>query len=111
LVKNLSTSSTSAPAEEKITRLVKKRNNFVIPKNAIMATILEQEWLSYFTRLNEPERKSVLQLLKTFLQRKQQSQERIDLAQYNTEMDEALADIAAGNFITQEEMEKQASEW
>jgi len=76
-----------------------------------MATVLEQEWLSYFTQLNEVERKSVLQLLKTFLQRKQQPGDRIDIARYNKEIDEALADVAAGNYISQEEIEKQASKW
>jgi predicted transcriptional regulator len=76
-----------------------------------MATALEQEWLSYFVQLNEREKKSVLQTLKNFLQKKEQLQAQIDIAQYNQEINKALAEIAAGNFITQEELEKQAAEW
>lgn len=76
-----------------------------------MANVLEQEWHSYFKQLNEVERKSVLLMLKTFLQRRPKNDGRISLEQYNKEIDEALAEVAAGNYITQEEMEKQAARW
>ena len=35
----------------------------------------------------------------------------ISIEQYNKEIDEALAEVEAGNYITQEEMEKQAAKW
>ncbi|MCY7311925.1 MAG: hypothetical protein SGI96_21090 [Bacteroidota bacterium] len=76
-----------------------------------MANTLEQEWQSYFVQLNEVERKSVLLLLKTFLQRRHEDEGRVSIEQYNKEIDEALAEVAAGNYITQEEMEKQAAKW
>lgn len=76
-----------------------------------MNTVLEQEWNSYFFHLNETERKSVLLLLKTLLKGRHTQQEPISIEQYNKEIDEALADVKKGNYISQEEMEKRASQW
>ncbi len=76
-----------------------------------MANVLEKEMFNYFTRLNEAEKKSVLQMLKTFLKGRQEKTERISIEQYNKEIDEALAEAKAGNYITQEEMEKLAAKW
>ena len=76
-----------------------------------MANVLEKEWLHYFVKLNETEKKSVLQLLKTFLKTRGKNAGRISIEQYNKELDEAEKQIEAGNFITQEEMEKEVSKW
>ncbi len=37
--------------------------------------------------------------------------ESVSIQQYNKEIDEALAEAEAGDFITQAEMEKQVSKW
>ena len=50
-------------------------------------------------------------MLKTFLLERQQSFERINLEQYNREIEEAIAAFEAGDYITQEEMEKRAAKW
>ncbi len=76
-----------------------------------MATILDEKLQSYFVQLNEAEKKSVLLMLKTFLAGRSKTGESISIEQYNKEIDEALAEAEAGNYITQEEMEKQASKW
>lgn len=76
-----------------------------------MANALEKEWYSYFVQLSEAEKKSVLLMLKTFLHGRNEEAGRISIEQYNKEIDEALAEVAAGNYITQEEMEKQAAKW
>ncbi len=76
-----------------------------------MANALEQEWNNYFVQLNELERKSVLLMLKTFLQRHNEDTDRISMEQYNKEIDEALTEVEAGNYITQDEMEKRAAKW
>lgn len=76
-----------------------------------MENTMNEELHQYFTQLNKEEKKSVLQLLKTFVQNRNQNPERISLEQYNQEIDEALAEAAAGNYISQEEMEKQAAKW
>jgi len=44
-----------------------------------MASALEQEWNGFFGQLNEAEQKSVLLMLKTFLQSRHKS-DRISLA-------------------------------
>jgi predicted transcriptional regulator len=76
-----------------------------------MENVLEQEWQSYFVQMNEVERKSVLLMLKAFLQRRNEDTNRISIEQYNKEIDEALAEVEAGNYITQDEMEKRAAKW
>ena len=77
-----------------------------------MATALDKELGSYLKQLNEAEKKSVLLMLKTFLQgRNQRSAGRISIEQYNKEIDEALAQVAEGDYITQDEMENRAAKW
>ena len=76
-----------------------------------MANVLEKEWNSYFVQLNDAEKKSVLLMLRTFLQRGIEDANRISIEQYNKEIDEALAEVAEGNYITQDEMEKLAAKW
>ena len=76
-----------------------------------MANALEQEWNNYFVQLNELERKSVLLMLKAFLQRRNEDTDRISMEQYNKEIDEALTEVEAGNYITQDEMEKRSAKW
>lgn len=76
-----------------------------------MANTLEKEWKNYFLQLNEAEKKSILLMLKTFLQKRSVDTGRISIEEYNKEIDEAIAEAEAGNYITQEEMEKQAAKW
>ena len=56
-------------------------------------------------------KKTVLLMRKTVLTGRQQTPQRISLEQYNREIDEVLAAFEAGNYITQEEMEKRAAKW
>jgi hypothetical protein len=76
-----------------------------------MASVLDKELGSYLKQLNEAEKKSVLLMLKTFLQGRKGSAVRISIEQYNREIDEALAQVSEGDYITQNEMEKQAAKW
>lgn len=77
-----------------------------------MSYTLEKEWFSYFEQLNEAEKKSIISLIKTFLKRQEgKATGSVTIEQYNKEIDESLEQAAAGNYITQEEMEKKASKW
>ena len=76
-----------------------------------MESVIDKEFAKYFSQLEEREKKSIVLLIKTFLAGKQQSSERISLERYNKEIDEALAEVAAGNYVSQEEMEKMAAKW
>ena len=76
-----------------------------------MANVLEKEWQSYFKKLNEVEKKSLLHLLKTFLEGRKESTDPISIEQYNKELEESEKQIEAGDFITQEDLEKEMQQW
>lgn len=76
-----------------------------------MANVLEKEWHSYFLQLNETEKKSVLQMLKTFLKSRKENSERISIGDYNKEIDEAMEEVKRGKVHTHEEVVKMAKSW
>lgn len=76
-----------------------------------MANTLEKELFGYILQLDEAEKKSVLQMLKTFLKSRNKKVSRISIEQYNKEIDDAIARVEAGEFYTQEEVEKMSKEW
>ncbi len=77
-----------------------------------MGKALVQEMQSYFTQLDEAEQKSVILMLKTFLKGKsKQEMGRMDIEQYNKEIDEAIARVEASEYYTQDEVETMAKEW
>lgn len=76
-----------------------------------MEKVLEQQLYHYFLQLNEAEKKSVIHMLKTFLKGRKEGSERIDIEAYNKEIDEAVARVEAGEFYTQEEVERMSKEW
>jgi len=71
-----------------------------------MINTLENEWQRYFVQLTEAEQKSVILMLKIFLQRRRQDVEEINIEAYNKEIDEALAEVEEGNYISQNEMKR-----
>ena len=76
-----------------------------------MVDVSEKEWQNYFAQLNEVEKKSVLLMLKVFLQRRDSDIKRASIEQYNKEIDDALAEVEEGDYISQNEMEKIAAKW
>ena len=58
-----------------------------------MASVLDKEMFNYFTQLNEAEKKSVVQMLKTFLKGRKKNPGRISIEQYNKEIDEAMEEV------------------
>ncbi len=70
-----------------------------------MADIQEQELHNYFTRLNEQEKKSFIKLLKDFLS-KPAAGKAPSLEAYTTELENADAEIEAGDFILHEDVVK-----
>ena len=61
-----------------------------------MAKALEQELLNYFFQLHDAEKKSVLQMLKTFAKSKEAKASRVSIAEYNEELKEAEAEYKRG---------------
>ena len=69
------------------------------------------KWIQ--NELNKVEDETLLNAIKNILKyrvKKTQS-ERISIEQYNKELDEAEADIEAGNYYTTDEARKIASQW
>jgi hypothetical protein len=65
-----------------------------------------KELLRYFTRLKDAEQKSVLQMLKTFVDSRQEEFKPVTPEEYNRELEEADAEIEAGEFVSHEEVMK-----
>ena len=77
-----------------------------------MASVIDKELIHYFTRLNEPQKKSLLEMMKSFLKPgEEQRQLPISVEQYNMELDEAMKRIDIGGFTTLEELEKEMQTW
>ena len=72
---------------------------------------VEKELLNCFTRLDEVQKKSLLELIKSFLKSDGKPMARVSLEQYNTELDEAMERISKGEFTTVEELEKEMQSW
>jgi hypothetical protein len=76
-----------------------------------MAKALEQELLQYILQLDDAEKKSVLQMLKTFVKGRGTNAYRINTEQYNQELKEAEAEYERGEYTTHEEFIKQIKKW
>ena len=76
-----------------------------------MANVLDKEMFNYFTRLNEAEKKSVVQMLKTFLKGRKENPGRISFEQYNKEIDEAMGEVKRGEVYTHDEVVKMSKGW
>ena len=63
-----------------------------------MEEAIEQEMYHYFVQLDDAQKLSVVQLLKTFVKDSQRD--------YNKELEQADADIEAGEYVPHEEVMK-----
>lgn len=76
-----------------------------------MENIIDKEILNYFTRLNEAEKKSIVQMLKTFLTERKEKPGRISIEQYNLELDHAMKEMENSKTFTHGEVVKMAKKW
>ena len=76
-----------------------------------METTLDKEMYDYFIQLNDAEKKSVVQMIKTFLGSRKEASDRLSIEQYNKELDEAEAEIERGESYTHEEVVKMSKQW
>ncbi len=76
-----------------------------------MENVMEKEWHNYFQQLNEGEKKSILQMLKAFLQSRNATTERISVEQYNVEINEAMLEVERGEVHSHDEVVKIAKSW
>ena len=76
-----------------------------------MENVLEKQMFSYFNQLSEQQKKSVIQMLKVFLNGKVENKDRISIEQYNKELDEAIEQIKNGEVFSHEEVVKMSKTW
>jgi hypothetical protein len=67
---------------------------------------ISQEMLNYFMQLNDAERKSVLEMVKTFLNSRKSGPPPQSLEEYNRELEQADAEIENGDYVPHEEVMK-----
>lgn len=66
---------------------------------------IHEEMLQYFGELNLKEQQSILGLIKTFVNNHKEFKPQT-IEEYNDELEEAVAEIEAGHFLTHEEVKK-----
>ena len=76
-----------------------------------MENVLEKQMFSYFTQLSEQQKKSVIQMLKVFLNGKVENKDRVSIEQYNKELDEAIEQIKNGEVFSHAEVMKMSKTW
>jgi len=67
---------------------------------------IKEEMLQYFSRLNDAEQQSVLEMIKTFIKGRGREFGPVTLEEYNRELEEADAEIESGDYVTHEEVKK-----
>jgi predicted transcriptional regulator len=72
---------------------------------------IEQEMNNYFMQLSLNEKKSVVQMLKTLLQKHNRGDAPVTIEDYNKDIDEAMAEVARGEFYSHEEVIKMSKNW
>ena len=75
-----------------------------------MAQVIDKQIIDFLQLLGKEEKKTILGFIKSVVKIKEQPK-RISIKQYNIEIDEAMARIDAGEYITQEEVEKESKHW
>jgi hypothetical protein len=76
-----------------------------------MASVLDKEFIEYFLRLDEPQKKSLLEVMKSFLKSPAEPLTAQTIQEYNRELDAAMDRINKGEFTTLEDLEKEMQSW
>jgi hypothetical protein len=70
------------------------------------ASATSQEMLDYFNQLNKEQQKSILQMLKAFLNNRKEGLHPQTIEEYTKELEQADAEIEAGDFVLHEDVVK-----
>ena len=76
-----------------------------------MASMLDKELLQYFMRLDESQKRSLLEMMKSFLNTGSEPLRSVSIEQYNRELDAAMERISKGDFTSLQELEKEMQSW
>ncbi|MEO6845235.1 MAG: hypothetical protein ABI184_08680 [Ginsengibacter sp.] len=72
---------------------------------------IDKELIKHFIKLTEPQKESLLQMIKSFAMPDRETREPVSLEEYNKELDDAMERINEGNFTTFEELQKEMQSW
>ncbi len=75
------------------------------------AKILDAEINKFLPLLSLDQKKSLLDVMRSLISRGKKETRHISIEQYNIETEEALGQVAAGNYISHEELEKEMEQW
>lgn len=76
-----------------------------------MPKAIDREMFAYFMQLNDAEKKSVVELIKTFMKGRKGQPARISIEQYNKDIDEAMEQVRKAEYTTFEDLEKEMQSW
>ena len=76
-----------------------------------MAQALANEIQKYLPLLGDSEKKSLLSVIKSFLNLRNEVSGTISIADYNKELEAAEAEFEKGDYISHEEMIKKIKQW
>lgn len=72
---------------------------------------IDLEIQKYLPLLGLKEKKTILEVIKSFVHLKEENVTRISIEQYNVEIDKAIQQIKSGNYISLEDLEKEIEKW
>jgi len=79
--------------------------------DCMKAGVIEQEMTDYFMQLNDAEKKSVVALIKTFIQSRSKQSPSSMLDDYNNDIEESLLEAGRGEFYTHDEVVNLSESW
>jgi len=86
---------------------------FYICCNAFFMEVstIDEQMANYFMQLNEAEKKTVLTMIKTFLQGRNDLPVEQDLDEYDNDIVEAIAEVENGEFYSHNEVVSMSKNW
>lgn len=72
---------------------------------------IDKELIKYFIQLTELQKKSLLQMIKSFARPDMETREPTSIEEYNKDLDDAMERINKGNFTTFEELQNEMKSW
>lgn len=95
-----------------MSNLIKElKSKFVTKHYSMSVSLADKELIKYFVQLTEPQKQSLLQMIKTFMNPGGELQNGISIEQYNHELDEVMNRISEGDFTTLEDLKKEMKTW
>ena len=76
-----------------------------------MENVLDKELYKYFLRLNDNQKNSLLNMIKSFMQSNVKETAITTIAEYNDDLDKSMSRINKGDFTTLDNLEVEMHQW